>query len=248
MHVLTNIRELAVCPAAGGPDDLGRVADAALAWDDAGRVRWVGPAADLPAEFRGAPHIDAGGALVVPGLVDCHTHLAFAGWRADEFVERCRGATYAEIAARGGGILRTVRRTREASEDKLFARCRQFLAAMVRRGVTVVEGKSGYGLTVDDELKLLRVYRRLRDEFPGMIVSTFLGAHTVPEEYRSDRAGYVRLVCDEMIPRVSAERLAEFCDVFVENGAFTPKEARTIFAAAKRHGLRPKLHDDQLGD
>jgi imidazolonepropionase len=246
--VLTNIRELAVCPAAGGPDDLGRVADAALAWDDAGRVRWAGPASELPAEFRGADRIDAGGALVVPGLVDCHTHLAFAGWRADEFVERCRGATYADIAARGGGILRTVRLTREATEGDLLARCRGFLAAMARRGVTTVECKSGYGLSVGDELKLLRVYRRLADEFPGSIVSTFLGAHTVPPEYRGDRAGYVRLVCDEAIPRVAAERLAAFCDVFVETGAFTPDEARAIFAAAKRHGLRPKLHADQLAD
>src|SRR4051812_42354050 len=223
-HVLTKIRELAVCPAAGGPDDLGRVTDAALAWDDDGRVRWAGPASDLPAEFRAAPAIDAGGALVVPGLVDCHTHLAFAGWRADEFVERCRGATYADIAARGGGILRTVRLTRDASEDDLLGRCRGFLAAMVRRGVTTFECKSGYGLTLDYELKLLRVYGRLRAEFSGTIVSTFLGAHTVPAECRSERAEYVRLVCGEMIPRAAAERLAAFCDVFVENGAFTPAE------------------------
>src|SRR6266516_8153147 len=128
MHVLSNIRELAVCPAAAGPDDLGHVADAALAWDDAGRVRWAGPAAELPAEFRTAERIDAGGAVVVPGLIDCHTHLAFAGWRADEFVERCRGATYADIAARGGGILRTVRLTREATEDELLIRSRGSLA------------------------------------------------------------------------------------------------------------------------
>ncbi|HEY1380567.1 MAG TPA: imidazolonepropionase [Gemmataceae bacterium] len=248
MQVLTNIRELAVCPVAGGPDQIGRIADAALAWDDAGRVRWAGPAADLPAGFRGARTIDAGGALVVPGLVDCHTHLAFAGWRADEFVERCRGTTYADIAARGGGILRTVRMTREASEYELLTRCRGFLAGMVRRGVTTVECKSGYGLSVDDELKLLRVYRQLRDEFPGAVASTFLGAHTIPPEYRGDRAGYIRLVCAEMIPRVAAERLADFCDVFVETGALTPDEARTIFAAAKAHGLRPKLHADQLAD
>jgi imidazolonepropionase len=248
MPVLTNIRELAVCPAAGGSDDLGRVADAALAWDDAGRVRWVGPASELPADFRDTPHIDAGGALVIPGLVDCHTHLAFAGWRADEFVERCRGATYAEIASRGGGILGTVRLTRAASEEELLYRCRGFLAAMLRRGVTTVECKSGYGLTVDDELKLLRVYRRLRDEYTGTIVSTFLGAHTIPPEYRSDRAGYVRMVCEEMIPQVAAEKLATFCDVFVETGAFTTDEARTIFAAAKAHGLRSQLHADQLAD
>jgi imidazolonepropionase len=246
--VLINIRELAKCMAAGAPDDLGRIADAALVWDNAGRISWVGPKAELPAEFRKVDFIDAGGALVVPGLVDSHTHLAFAGWRADEFVERCRGATYADIAARGGGILRTVRLTRDASEDELLARCRGFLAAMVSRGVTTVEGKSGYGLTLDDELKLLRVYRRVQSEFSGTIVGTFLGAHTIPPEFRSDRAGYVRLVCEEMIPRVAAEKLATFCDVFVENGAFTPDEARPIFAGAMRHGLRPKLHADQLAD
>jgi imidazolonepropionase len=248
MPLIINIRELAVCSAAGGPDDIGQIANAAIAWDDAGRIQWVGPTADRPAEFHNVDFIDGGATIAVPGLVDCHTHLEFAGWRADEFVERCRGATYAEIASRGGGILRTVRLTREASEDDLLARCRRFLAAMVRRGVTAVECKSGYGLTIDDELKLLRVYRRLRNEFPGTIVSTFLGAHTVPPVYRSDRAGYLRLVCEEMIPQVAAGRLATFCDVFVEDGAFTPDEARTIFAAAKRHGLRPKLHADQLAD
>jgi imidazolonepropionase len=248
--VLANIRELAVCPAAGGPDDIGRIADAALAWDDAGRVRWVGPAAELPAEFRDAHRIDAGGALVIPGLVDCHTHLAFAGWRADEFVERCRGATYAEIASRGGGILRTVRLTREANEGDLYDRAWEFLNNMMRRGVTTVECKSGYGLTSEDELKLLRVYDRLSkvEDPPTRIVSTFLGAHTIPPEYRDDRTAYVRYVCEQMIPRVAALKLATFCDVFVETGAFTPDEARTIFAAAKRHGLRPKLHADQLAD
>jgi imidazolonepropionase len=246
--VLTNARELAVCPATGGPDDPGRISDAALAWDDAGRTRWIGPAAELPVEFCGAERIDAGGALVVPGLVDCHTHLAFAGWRTDEFVERCRGATYADIAARGGGIMSTVGQTREASDFGLLGRAVGFVCQIENRGVTSLECKSGYGLTLEAELKLLRVYRELRRSFAGSIVSTFLGAHTVPPEYRSDRGGYVRLVCEEMIPQVAAEQLATFCDVFVENGAFTPDEARTIFAAAKRHGLRPKLHADQLAD
>jgi imidazolonepropionase len=248
MPIIINIRELAVCPAAGRPDDIGRIANAAIAWDDAGRIQWVGPAADRPDEFRNVDFIDAGATIAVPGLVDCHTHLAFAGWRTDEFVERCRGATYVEIAARGGGIMSTVRQTRAASEMDLLGRTIGFVCQIENRGVTSFECKSGYGLTPADELKLLRVYQRLRRSFPGSIISTFLGAHTVPPEYRSDRVGYVRLVCEEMIPRIAAEKLATFCDVFVEKGAFTADEARTIFATAKRYGLRPKLHADQLAD
>jgi imidazolonepropionase len=248
--VLTNISELTVCPAAGGPDDIGHVANAAVAWDDAGRVRWAGPAAELPAEFRATEFIDAGGALVIPGLVDCHTHLAFAGWRADEFVERCRGATYADVAARGGGILRTVRLTRETSEDELLMRCRGFLAAMVRRGVTTVECKSGYGLSSVYEYRLLRVYKLLSREFPGKIVTTFLGAHAIPPEYSADREGYVREVCKWVSgdPRETPDWWPQFCDVFVEKGAFTPDEARAVFAAAKTSWMRPKLHADQLAD
>jgi imidazolonepropionase len=247
-RVLTNIRWLATCPAAGGPDDLGLITDAALAWRG-GRIEWVGPAAELPAEYRSWPTEDAGGAGVIPGLIDCHTHLAFAGWRADEFAERCRGATYGEIAARGGGILRTVAATRAASEDELFARSLGFLREMAALGVTALECKSGYGLTVEDELKLLRVYRRLADAPPHLpLTATLLGAHVVPPEFRNDREGYLRLLCEDLIPRVEAESLAAFCDVFVEEGAFTPDEARRVFAAAEGHSLIPKLHADQLSD
>jgi imidazolonepropionase len=246
--VLTNIRELSTCRAALPPDDAGLVADAALAWDDNGRVLFADPVADLPADLRSARVIDAGGMTVIPGLVDCHTHSPFAGWRADEFTLRCQGAEYAEIAARGGGIARTVRATRAATEDELFERARGVLDGLLRLGVTTFECKSGYGLTVDDELKLLRVHGRLGKAYSGTVVSTFLGAHVVPPEYRADRAAYVRLVCEEMIPAVAAGRLAAFCDVFVEEGAFTPDEARQVLTAGKAHGLRPKLHVDQLRD
>jgi imidazolonepropionase len=239
-HVLTNIRILEPC------DGRGSIANAALAWDN-GRILFAGPAADLP-RYDESIHHDAGGALVIPGLVDCHTHLAFGGWRADEFSARCQGATYADIAAKGGGIAKTVRFTRAATEDELFARARGFLGEMLRLGVTTVECKSGYGLSLDDELKLLRVYRRLQSEFPGTLVTTFLGAHVVPPEFRDNRAAYVKLICEEMIPAVAAEKLAAFCDVFVEQGAFTVDEARTIFSSAKRWNLRPKLHADQLAD
>jgi imidazolonepropionase len=239
-HALTNIRILEPC------DGRGTIAHAALVWDN-GRILFAGPERELPAG-ESIHRQDARGALVLPGLVDCHTHLAFAGWRADEFSQRCQGASYADIAARGGGIAQTVRLTRAAGEDELLARSRGILGDMLRLGVTTVECKSGYGLSLDDELKLLRVYRRLKSAFPGTLVCTFLGAHVVPPEFRENRADYVSLVRERMIPAVAAEKLAEFCDVFVENGAFTPDEGRAIFAAGKAHGLRPKLHADQLAD
>ena len=245
MTVLTDIAELATCPP--DTDDAGRIADAALVWDD-GRVVWAGPAADLPDAYADAGHLSAGGRLVVPGLVDCHTHLAFAGDRAGEFVERLRGTSYLEIARRGGGILSTVRATRAATESDLAATARERLDGMLRQGVTTVEAKSGYGLSVEDELKTLRVYRRLAAEGPARIVATVLAAHTVPPEYADDRGDYVRLVTDEILPAVAAEDLATFADVFVEEGAFTPDETRRIGAAASALGLGMKLHADQLTD
>lgn len=246
-HVLTHLSELATCPETSASDDIGLVRDAALVWQG-DRIVWVGANADLPAEYHSAKRHDARGGVVVPGLVDCHTHLAFAGWRADEFVQRCQGATYQEIAARGGGIRRTVEAVRNASESELTERAGGFLNRMAELGVTTVECKSGYGLTLEDELKLLRVYRKLQASHPVQLVPTFLGAHVIPPEYRDDRQGYIRLVCEKMLPRVATERLARFCDVFVEEGAFTIEEARSILEAGKRLGLRPKLHADQLRD
>lgn len=247
MPVLENIRTLYTCPAGGAHDDVGAIDDAALAWRD-GRVAWAGPAADLPPDFAGEERHDAGGGIVIPGLVDCHTHLAFGGWRADEFAQRCAGATYLEIAKAGGGIARTVEQTRAASEDELHERCCGFLKDMAALGVTTVECKSGYGLNVDDELKQLRVYRRLAGESPMRIVPTFLGAHIIPPDYREDRDAYIRLLTEELIPRIADEGLARFCDVFVEETAYTADEARRILAAAREHGLRAKLHADQLTD
>ncbi|MDT7856277.1 imidazolonepropionase [Rubrivirga sp. S365] len=245
MTALTDIGQLATCP----PDDpgAGLVDRAALVWDE-GVVVWAGPEADLPARFADAERLSAHGGLVVPGLVDCHTHLVHAGDRSGEFVERIEGTPYLEIAGRGGGILSTVRATRAASDADLEASGRERLDAMLRQGVTTVEAKSGYGLTVADEMRTLRVHRRLADAGPQRIVSTLLAAHAVPPEYADDRAGYVRLVVDEMIPKAAADGLAAFVDVFVEQGAFTGSEARTIFAAAAAHGLGAKLHADQLSD
>ena len=247
MPVLTNIGALTT-GRTGEPQHLVHtIQDAALAWEQ-DTIRWAGPAKDLPDRFSDCEQHDAGGALVIPGLVDCHTHLAFGGWRAEEFEERLRGASYLEIARRGGGILGTVRATRDASEQDLFGRSRAFLDDMLRLGVTTVEAKSGYGLSVEDELKSLRVYDRLRREGPLRVVPTLLGAHTVPPEFEDDRAGYLRLLREELIPQVAAQELAEFCDAFVEETAFSVEEARRLFEAARQHGLRPKLHADQLTD
>ena len=246
MPILTDIATLATCRSDGGQHDIHVVADAALAWQG-DTIRWVGPAAELPAEFEDEEWQSAGGRLVVPGLVDCHTHLAFGGWRADEFEQRIRGDSYLDIARAGGGIASTMRHTRAASEDELTVRSAGFLDQMRQLGVTTVEAKSGYGLTEPDELKTLRVYRRLAETQPTRIVPTLLGAHIVPPEFKEDRAGYVRLLTDTIIPQ-AADSLARFCDVFVEDTAYSADEARVIFAAAANHGLRPKLHADQLTD
>jgi len=245
MKVLGGIGMLATCRAEGGQGEIHAIADAAIAWDG-GRIAWTGPEAQLPPEYRSGERQEAGGRLVVPGLADCHTHLAFGGWRATEFEQRSRGATYLEIARAGGGIASTMRATREASEESLLARASGFLKEMIRLGVTTVECKSGYGLSTDAELKLLRVYRRLAAALPARIIPTFLGAHTIPPEFRDDRAGYLRLVIEEMIPAVAGERLARCCDVFVEETAFSAEEGREVLLAGRAAGLAPKLHADQL--
>jgi imidazolonepropionase len=245
MPLLTNIASLATCRSGGGQGDIHAIPRAALAWED-GRVVWVGPEADLPARFRFAESLDAGGRLVVPGLVDCHTHLAFGGWRADEFERRLKGETYLAIAAAGGGIAATMRATRGASEAELVERAAGFLEGMLTLGVTTVECKTGYGLDEASELKLLRVYRRLAEQGLQRLVPTLLAAHTVPPEYRNRRDAYVALVTDRIIPAAAAEGLARCCDVFVEASAFTVEEARRILLAGKAAGLAPRLHADQL--
>ena len=243
MPVLTNIANLAVCRP-GSQDDNGVISNAALAFDE--RLRWVGPEWQLPAEFTSWNREDANGRLVIPGLVDCHTHLAFGGWRADEFALRARGATYQEIAAKGGGIVSTVARTRGLDREALHRRARGFLQQMAALGVTTVECKSGYGLERDTELRQLEVYRQLAEEGPQRIVPTLLAAHVVPVEYRERRQDYISLVVDTIIPEAARAGLARFCDVFVEEGAFSVDEARHILRAGLDRGLRPKLHADQL--
>lgn len=245
MPVLRNISYLATCRRDGGQGEIHPVKDAALVWEDS-QILWVGREADLPPEHRSGDNIDAGGHLVVPGLVDCHTHLAFAGWRVRDFVQRSAGRSYLEIAQSGGGILRTVDLTRKAHADTLLKHCQRVLDSMVQLGVTSVECKSGYGLDLETEVRILSVYRELQNSHSVRVVSTYLGAHSVPMEFRVHRAGYLDLVCQEVIPRVAEDGLAFFCDAFVEESAFSVQEARRVFWAGAERGLRPKVHADQF--
>jgi imidazolonepropionase len=245
MMVLAGIGQLATCRAQGGQGDIHVISQAAVVWDQ-GTILWVGRERDLPAEYGGAERLDADRRLVIPGLIDCHTHLAFAGWRAEEFVQRVQGRSYLEIAQAGGGIASTVRATRAASEEELTRRAAAVLHQMLTLGITTVECKSGYGLTEADELKLLRVYRRLAGQQPVRIIPTFLGAHMVPPEFRENRRGYLDLLTERLLPAVARERLAVCCDVFVEQSAFSVDEARRILTAGQGLGLAPKLHADQL--
>lgn len=245
MPVLMNIGYLATCKDEGGQADIHPIREAAVVWQ-AGQIVWVGEETHLPEEYISDETFDANGRLVIPGLVDCHTHLAFGGWRAGEFEMRLQGRGYLDIAKAGGGILSTVQATRAASENELFDKTSGFLKKIRALGVTAVECKSGYGLSTEQELKILRVYKRLRQEQPLHIIPTFMGAHTVPPEYKDNREGYIDLLIEEMIPAVAEEGLAEFCDTFVEDSAFSVEEARRILAAGKAAGLTPKVHADQL--
>lgn len=216
----------------------------------AGRIVFVGPADECERAVTlapGATVIDGRGRTVVPGFVDPHTHLVFAGDRRDELQRRLGGATYAQIAAAGGGIVRTVTDTRAASEADLVAAARPRLAEMLMFGTTTAEVKSGYGLELEAELRTLRAIRTLGSTQPIELAATFMGAHEVPAEYRGRRADYTRLVIDQMIPAVAREQLAEWCDVFCEDGVFTPEESRAILEAGKRHGLKARIHADELG-
>lgn len=245
MYLLRNIAELATCPAGNPQQDAGLVRDAAIVIDGES-IAWAGPESELPGAYQGANAVDCEGGLVIPGLIDCHTHLCFGGWRGDEFALRLAGASYQEIAAAGGGIASTVQATREASAEDLMEKSARILREMLALGVTTVECKSGYGLDVDNEIKQLDIYRALDKSQPVDLVATFLGAHIVPPEYREDRKAYLDLLTDVLIPRIAREGLAEFCDAFVETGAYTADEARRLFEAAHRHGLKVKLHADQL--
>ncbi len=190
--------------------------------------------------------LDARGQLVTPGLVDAHTHLVFGGWRQNELGLKLHGAGYLDILAAGGGILSTVRATRAASTEELCEKTAAALDEMLALGVTTCEAKSGYGLDTETEFRQMEVVRKLNEDHAMDLVSTFLGAHALPEEYKEDREGYLRLLTEEMIPRADAEGLAEYCDVFCEKGVFTAEESRRVLEAGIRHGLKPKIHTDEI--
>ena len=227
-------------------NDLAIIDDAAMLIED-GRIAAVGTYAELKNKIP--PHsteINAECSSVTPGFIDAHTHLVFAGNRAAEFEERIAGATYQQIAAAGGGILRTVALTRAATEDELLAAARRHRDWMLRSGTTTLEAKSGYGLDRDTELKMLRVIARLNEEGPVRIVPTLLAAHTVPPEFANRRAEYIRFLCDELIPEVAANNLAQYCDAFCDDHAFTVDEVHTVLVAAIRHGLGLRVHAEQF--
>lgn len=225
---------------------LGVIEDGVIAARD-GRILYAGSAADAPA-FDAAETIDCEGRWITPGLIDPHTHLVFAGDRAHEFELRLTGASYEEIARAGGGIVSTMRATRAASETELVQAALPRLDALIAEGVTTVEIKSGYGLSLDDELKSLRAARALADIRRVGVATTFLGAHAVPPEYRDDPEGYVDLVCETMIPAIAARGLADAVDGFCEGIGFSPDQIRRVFEAARAHGLPVKLHAEQLSN
>jgi imidazolonepropionase len=211
-----------------------------------GKIDMVGSSNEIEKIAGDAKIVDAGGRVVLPGFVDAHTHLVFAGNRVEDFERRARGESYDQIAKAGGGIWSTVKRTRAASEVDLFDCAKNRVEWFLKGGTTTVEAKSGYGLTVEDELKILRVMQRLNEERLLEIVPTFLGAHAVPREMDADK--YIELVIDEMLPRVASEKLAEFCDVFCERGYFNIEQSRKILSRAKQIGLELRIHADQLSN
>jgi imidazolonepropionase len=243
--------QILTCPGGSDPrrgrsmSDIGLVEDGAIAIR-AGKIEAVGSREGVVGRFSGAERLDLSGHVLAPGLVDSHTHAVFGRYRLDEYEMRCSGVPYMEIARRGGGINASMRDLRERSEAELVELGRARLRRMLEHGTTTAEVKSGYGLNLEDELKMLRVVRQLAEEEWIDLVPTFLGAHAFPPEFRERRAEYVDLVVGEMIPAVAEAGLAVFCDVFMEPGAYTPEEARRVLETAIAHGLVPRLHADEF--
>jgi imidazolonepropionase len=254
--IVTGVSQLVTLVGDGRPRVGPALADLAIVENGAlavagGRIVAVGGRDDVLRAVRPGPdcrQIDARGAVVMPGFVDCHTHTVFARYRLDEYEWRVAGTPYAEIAARGGGIAKSVAHIRATDEETLYRISRRRLDGFIAYGTTTIEIKSGYGLDLDQELKQLRVVRRLATEGPATVVATFLGAHAIPPERADDREGYVRSVVDEMIPAVAAANLAEFNDVFCEVGVFSADETERILRSGQRAGMKARIHADELTD
>ncbi len=251
--VIRNLRQLTTPVTNGKPYLRGRemrnieTVDNAAIVINSDTIEWIGRDTDVPDQYTDdANIIDGNGLVALPGFVDMHTHMVFGATREEEFAMRCSGATYQEIAAKGGGINNTVRTTREADKSRLRKQTMRFLDKMIRHGTTTVEIKSGYGLSEKDEVKMLDVINMVKEDHLINIVSTFLGAHAIPPEYKEHREEYVDLVCKKMIPYVAKKNLTGFCDVFCENGFFTLEESRRILQTGIEHRLAPKIHADEL--
>ncbi len=226
----------------------GAITQGALAVTD-GKIVWLGAQADLPeVDQELTTIIDGQGKWITPGLIDCHTHIVYGSHRANEFELRLQGASYEEIANNGGGIVSTVKATREASIDELYVSAHQRLSALHNEGVTSLEIKSGYGLDLETELKMLKVAKRLEENVPVTVRKTFLGAHAVPVEYKDNADGYIKLVCEQMIPEVAKQNLADAVDVFCEGIGFSIEQTEAVFKAAQQHDLPVKVHAEQLSD
>jgi imidazolonepropionase len=235
---------LKLCPQ-GDPNDT--IADAAMAVQN-GRIEWLGAAQELPGAYRGWPREDLAGAWVTPGLVECHTHLVYGGQRADEFAQRLAGVSYEEIAQRGGGIVSTVRATRAADDNALLRAAAARLEPLIAEGVTAIEIKSGYGLDLESERKVLRVARQLGERYPVSVYTTFLGAHALPPEYAGRADEYIREVCERMLPALADEGLVDAVDVFCERIGFSLAQSERVFETAVRYNLPVKMHAEQLSN
>lgn len=247
--LMVNIGQLVtVDPLLSSSDNsLGVISNGALGIENE-NISWIGSTDDIPSDWLDAERLDQSGLIALPGLIDSHTHPVFAGNRADEFEARLKGTTYLEIARQGGGILKTVKATREASFGELKQLAKERLLESMRFGVTTVEAKSGYGLTLESELKSLQVLRSLKNELPMDILSTFMGAHDIPPEYKDKTDDYVSLICQEIIPAVSENNLADFCDVFCEQGYFSVDQSHKILETGLSYGLLPRIHAEEFSD
>jgi imidazolonepropionase len=226
-------------------EDISLIEDGAIAIQE-GRITAAGKSEEVRSEYSAREFIDATGKVVAPGFVDAHTHFVFAGSREMELEMKIKGADYMEIMQHGGGILRSVRDTRAASKEQLLEICRARARNILVHGTTTIEAKSGYGLTLEDEIKSLEVIKQVNDEGPLSLIPTFLGAHAIPPEFRGRTREYADLLCDEWVQEIAKRRLAKFCDVFCEKGVFNIEDSRKILEAGKRAGLLPKIHADEL--